>query len=179
MADFAEWEWTCACCGKRQRGVPEVGYAAPDVARWAEGSDEATVHLQSDDFCVIETADQTDYFIRCYMEVPVLGAPKPLGIGVWSSLSEQNFRRYYDSFDDDDQENLGGMFGFLSNQLPYYPDTTNLHLRVMPCDGRVRPLVFVDSHNADHPLYRDQQSGLDANRAAEVLPAFAPCEGSA
>lgn len=33
--DLSQWEWTCACCGKRKRGVPDYGFACtyyPSVA---------------------------------------------------------------------------------------------------------------------------------------------------
>ena len=64
-----------------------------------------------------------------------MGTGKSYGWGVRVSLSAENFARYEASFEAPDQSRLGGMFGWLSNRLPDYPDTLNLRTDVRPQDG--------------------------------------------
>ena len=73
----------------------------------------------SSDFCVITDTEGTDYFIRAVLEVPIHGAEKPFLWGVWVSLSQESFKRYWDTYDD---PQVGeGFFGWLCNKIPVYP----------------------------------------------------------
>jgi hypothetical protein len=178
--DLSQWEWTCACCGQRKRGVPDQAFDAPIHHHWAAGDDpDFQVLEKTDDDCVMEIAGDRAYFIRGVLEVPIHGTDQRLGFGVWSTLSEQNYHRYADSFFDDDQSKLGPMFGYLANRLPAYPDTLNLKLDVLPQDNRQRPLLRLWDEAAEHPLYRDQSFGVDTGRLTELLSRIMPCEGSA
>lgn len=178
--DLGQWEWTCPCCGQRKTGVPDYAFAAPIHAEWADqGDPDFRVLGSSDDFCAMVIAGDRHFFIRGVLYLPITGADQPLGIGAWSTLSEANYRRYAESFEDDGQSRLEAMFGYLANRLPFYPDTLNLRLDVLPQDGRRRPHLRVQSVHADHPLYADQANGLDAGRLAALLGAILPCEGRA
>ena len=176
--DLSHWDWTCACCGQRKRGVPDFGFAAPSHLRWAEDGDpEFTVLEKTDDHCVMEIAGQQSFFIRCVLVIPVEGVERGLGLGVWSTLSGENFHRYNESFLDHDQSRLGPMFGYLANRLPAYPDTLNLKADVHPQDNRQRPLLRLWDDAADHPLYLDQSQGIDAARLETLLSQIMPCDG--
>ena len=169
-----DFRFTCACCGKAVTGVPDLAYAAPiyfDQLPEAERPSRAEL---SSDFCVI---DATDYFIRVVCPLPIQGMDEMFMWGVWVTLSEANFRRYRDSFDDADQSELGGMFGWLSNRIPYYPDTLNLQTTVWPQDGDQRPHLWVNGTHADHPLYREQREGMSLARLGEIY-AKEVCAGS-
>jgi hypothetical protein len=87
---------------------------------------------------------------------------------VWVSLSDENFQKYNDSYGDDDQSKLGGMFGWLCNRIPVYPDTLHLQSTVMPRDGNQRPMVWINDAHADHPLYIDQREGITGERLGEI-----------
>src|SRR5262245_61459377 len=96
----------CPCCGKRFTGLPALGYEGP-----ALGSNDAgepwKLERSGDDFCI---ADGRHYFVRAVLRLPIIGVSQPMEWGVWGSLSEANFKRYWDSFDDYDQAKLGPMF---------------------------------------------------------------------
>lgn len=178
--DLSQWEWTCACCGQRKRGVPDIGFAAPVHAEWAEAGDaDFRILDRNDDFCVMEIAGARHFFIRGVLYLPVVGTQAAFGFGAWSTLSEANYRRYSETFEDDRQSRIGGMFGYLANRLPFYPDTLNLRLDVLPQDGRQRPKLYVQDIHADHALHADQSRGLDTERFGALLSAILPCEGRA
>ncbi len=76
------------------------------------------------------------------------------------SLSEDSFERYRANFEEPDQAKFGGMFAWLCNRLPPYPDTSQLQTSVILQDGRQRPLVWVNQVHSEHPLYIDQREGI-------------------
>ena len=162
MEPFA---FTCPCCGQEVVGIPELGYDAPlYYALLSEEERQQRAKLSSD-FCSI---DGEDFFIRAVCRVPVEGTDQDFGWGVWVSLSEENFRRYFDSYEDPDQSRLGGMFGWFSNELPGYPDTRNLQTTVVPQDGNLRPLVYINDVHADHPLFVEQREGISQAKLARI-----------
>ena len=178
--DLATWEWTCPCCGQRKRGIPDLAFDAPIQHLWAEQGDTSfEVIEKTNDLCRMHIDGAPFRFIRCVIEIPIRGTEARIGFGVWSTLSEANFARYRDSFDDEDQSKLGVMFGYLSNRLPAYPDTVNLKVSVSPRDGRLRPLVHLLDDHRDHPLYADQEHGYGAERLIEIIGQILPCDGKA
>ena len=78
--------------------------------------------------------------------------------GVWSTLSRENFARYMELFDNADRTELGPMFGWFSNRLPGYPDTTNLKCHVYPCEPDFRPMIELEP--TEHPLSIQQRQGV-------------------
>ena len=100
--------------------------------------------------------------------LPVVGSDQAFGFGVWVSLSADNFARYVETFEDDDQSKLGAMFGWLSNRLPSYPDTINLQTTVVPQDGGARPQVWINEAHAEHPLYQEQHQGISKKRLGKI-----------
>jgi len=178
--DLSEWEWTCACCGRRKRGVPDFGYDAPIHHAWAEqGNPEFKILGKDSDTCRMEIGGQPCFFVRCVLRIPVHGAETGLGFGVWSSLSEASFGRYSESYSEPGQSRIGPMFGYLANRLPAYPDTLNLMADVMPQDGNQRPHLRLRDEAAEHPLYTDQNEGLDGERLNGLLGRIMPCDGRA
>ncbi|WP_162917290.1 DUF2199 domain-containing protein [Dongia deserti] len=161
------FSFTCPTCGESHKGSPSVAFASP--YHWhAQQPDTSTGKSRlSDDFCMIE---ERDYFIRCILEVPIVGVEDPFLWGVWVSQSATNFRDYVESFPDTPERQT---FGYLSNRLPGYPDTINLHTQTRWQRGTKRPLVELKA--VEHPLYHDWSSGITWERAIELAaPAFHP-----
>jgi hypothetical protein len=162
MQPFA---FTCPCCGRQVVDLPELGYDAPvyyAAIPEAERPQRATL---TSDLCTI---DDEDFFIRAVCRVPIKERARDYGWGIWVSLSRENFKRYRDSYDAPDQSKIGPMFGWFSNALPDYPDTTKLQTTVVPQDGNQRPLVYINDANADHPLYVEQHEGISETRLAQI-----------
>ena len=128
--------FTCACCGKTVSGPPDLAFDAPlHYAQISEVGRAARARLDAD-FCVIDGADR---FIRAVCPVPIRGTEEFFAWGVWVSLGEDSFERYRASFDDPDPSKLGGMFGWLCNRPPPYPDTSQLQTSVVLQDPASAP----------------------------------------
>ena len=160
-----ELTFTCACCGREITGLPDLSFDAPLHYHGIPAEERAGRATLDADFCVI---DGEDRFIRAVCPVPIRDTNDYFGWGIWVSLSAESFQRYADSFSDHDQSKLGGLFGWLCNRIPVYPDTLNLQTSVMPQDDRQRPLVWINEANADHPLYLDQRQGITKERLGEI-----------
>ena len=171
-----EWEWTCACCGQVKRGIPDGAFDAPSICTAAEDDPEITIVGRNSDFCIVEVHGERTHHIRCLLPIPLIFAPgEVFGFGVWSAVSREDFRRYHDTFDDDDQSKLGELTGCLSNRLPVYPETEDLPLSIFPQDGGQRPIVRVREARDDHPLFADQRDGIGEARLQTILSEVVPC----
>lgn len=104
------------------------------------------------------------------LQIPVVDSDTEVfEFGVWSTLSAESFRRYFDTFDDTDQSKLGAMFGWFANRLDGYPDTLSLACDVLPQDNGQRPLIRF--HDTDHPLAVQQREGVTLRVATDYLHA--------
>ena len=162
--------WTCRTCGDEHDGLFDLACGKPDP--WPGSEDKVpntkalrSTHFLSEDFCILEGQH---YFVRCVLDLPLKGTEgRSFGFGVWSTLSEKNFKLYLETFDSGQQGDLGPWFGWLSNRLKAYPDTLNLKCQVHPMPGRRRP--WIEVMQADHALAVEQREGVTIDRLAEIL----------
>src|SRR5215475_7361391 len=85
----------CPACGSAHAGVFDLACDKPDFWQGQKehrpnsevlGSD----NILTEDFCIL---DAQHFFIRCVLLLPVIGAANQyFGYGVWSTLSEKNFK---------------------------------------------------------------------------------------
>ncbi|WAC73760.1 DUF2199 domain-containing protein [Roseateles sp. SL47] len=97
MAIFA---FTCTCCGRLHEGSPSVAYSSPWHYSQLTDDEKTSLAKIDSDLCRISSGDQTDYFVRCVLEIPIHGVDDPFIWGVWSSLSEKSFRRYVETYNE-------------------------------------------------------------------------------
>jgi hypothetical protein len=157
--------WVCQRCGEEHVGLP-LDWAYHKPSYW-EGP-RAEGDFLDDDLCVW-TDDDGDraYFIRGVLPIPVHDTGEVFNYGVWSSLSERSYERVLELWDDEAREAEPPYFGYLSNHLPGYPDSLNLHLAVMTGALRRRP-SFVLLPGPEHPLIDEQWQGIDRARVQEI-----------
>ena len=98
-----------------------------------------------------------------------LKLPDTFGWGVWSTLSKENFLRYRQHYDED-MADWPPMFGYLSNKLPDYPDTLNLHVSVRPQEKGARPHLTLN--HTDHLLYLEQQNGIALDKVLRLVEPY-------
>ncbi len=121
------------------------------------------------DACVLPLPEQTFYFLRGHLQIPVLdGDLQTFTWSVWVSLSEANMRALASRWDDLDRTALPTMFGWLSTVLtPYQPATTNLATNVMTRAPGLVPLIHLNPGD-EHPLAQEQRNGITMHRVAEL-----------
>lgn len=155
---------TCAHCNKPLTDPP-LCYAAE--APWrklgvAESELNSRVVL-SDDICVV---DDKYFFVRGQIVIPIVDHPSTFLWSVWCSLSEKSFRDVLERWDEPMRAEDPAYFGWLTSQLPGYPDTLHLQTTVRSRGVGVVPLVTV-FEPADHPIVQEQREGISMARVHE------------
>jgi hypothetical protein len=156
--------YVCSVCGETHDDLGAWALDKPDT--WLALSDEqrAQGHCGSD---LCETPDG-HFFVRGVLEVPLIGGPQPtFEFGVWGSVSGENFRRYVETFDHDDQSKLGPMFSYLSNELGGFPGSFALKASLHPQNNRKRPMMELEP--TDHPLAVAQREGIAFEKVLEII----------
>jgi hypothetical protein len=121
--------------------------------------------------------DDEFFFVRGRLEIPVIGDADPLSWGVWTSLSEKNFRHFEELLDEPKRSHHGPFFGWLSSHIRLYPDTLNLKTMVHLRDDGIRP--FVELEPTDHPLALEQRTGITLDRMKEIYESMIHPPGNA
>jgi hypothetical protein len=156
--------WTCSRCGAEHEGVP-LDWALASPTYWDGGRGKED--FLSEDLCIwTDDAGEENYFIRGVLYIPIEGSGEQLGYGVWSSLSRKSFERVYELWDDPARTEEPPYFGWLSNSLAGYPETLNLKLDVVTEELDKRPSFVL--HDGDHPLIREQRTGITWDRVVEI-----------
>ena len=114
--------------------------------------------------CVI---DDKWFFVRGYLEVPIIGTNGVFLWGLWAGVFERDFDEIHTTWD-----RLGGdgPFGHykcrIANSIEEYPDSLNLKARLEVQAVGLRPRLWVEE--AEHALAHDQQNGLTMKRAISL-----------
>lgn len=163
--------YRCSSCGEIHEGLPDLGFNVPDP--WFNvPEDERANRIKLDaDLCVI---DDQEFYIRGVVQIPILDCEQTLGIGVWVSQKEENFRTYIDNYDSSE---IGPFFGWLCCSLTYYEEETLL-LKTMAHfqGGGLRPTIELEP--TDHPFSVDQREGISLSKAWEIVHYYLDSEQS-
>ncbi len=175
-------KWTCSCCGKTYTGLPlDYGFLFPDYyLGWKSDLSPEDVKQRcfvNEDICVV---DETFFFVRGVIELPVLGfANDSFRWGVWVSVSEKSFKEIMDLWDADPVGH-GPYFGWLNTEISLYnPPTTALKTNVHLRKDKLRPSIELEP--TDHPLALEQHHGITIERIQEIAIALLhnnPASGS-
>jgi hypothetical protein len=139
----------------------DYGYDHPDY--WSSKLQSEPNCFLSPDLCVIE---KRDFFVRGLIEVPIITGEEPFRWGVWVSLSEKNFNKMVELWNDAKLLEQPSYFGWLSNSIDLYPETLNLKTQIRSRDIKLRP--FITLENNDHPLALEQRNGITLQRVREI-----------
>jgi hypothetical protein len=170
-ADGGIEAFLCRSCNEWHDGhVDSLGVDEPDFVYGMSEADRAANLTLTPDQCILKQGERTDYFIRGCIELEVTDGPGPFTFIVWSSLSEQNFNRAQELWEQPGREEEEPYFGWLCTRLPGYPDTMLLKTWVRTRPVGQRPLLEV-FEPAAHPLVRESQDGITTERVAEILQA--------
>ncbi len=162
--------YTCACCGKWFDELP-APYSYDSPFYWPGLSEEEKkASFLTPDVCEMRRSDGTFFFVRGVIEIPIVGESEPLLWGVWSSLSEANFRRFIDLYNDPKRVDEPPYFSWLSSRIKGYPDTLSLKANVTTPTLEERPKIKLEP--TDHPLALEQQRGIRVERVREIAALF-------
>jgi hypothetical protein len=154
----------CSKCDQFHKELPmEFGADAPSAYySIPEAEREARCEL-TEDLCMI---DDREFYIRGCLEIPVVDGPQPFVWGVWTSLSQQSFKKMFEIWETPGRESEPPFFGWLCTSLPLYPETQLLKANVHTRPVGQRP--FVELEPTDHPLAIEQRNGITMDRVRHI-----------
>jgi hypothetical protein len=155
----------CSSCGEWHDELPlDFGFGEPDYIAELDAEARQQFAKGVGDFRELLRDGHTHYFIRGVIEIPIIGTTDSFCYGVWSSLSEQSYEAAKNAYRTN--SDAGPFFGWLSNRVPYYPDTlrlkTNVHVR-----AQTRSAIELEP--TDHPLAIEQREGITMERVQQII----------
>lgn len=155
----------CTTCGEYHSELPMVlGPAAPAAWEQLPANERAARGELSSDQCVI---DDSQFFVRGRLEIPVAGSTESFTWLVWVGLSREYFTRAYEFWFKEGRESEPPYPANLQSALPYSPGTLNLAVRLHTRPVGQRPYVEVVTH--EHVLYRQQQHGVTLEQVQAIV----------
>jgi hypothetical protein len=156
--------FTCRTCGQYHDDLPlHYGADAPEAWYGIDPTQRSQRALLSSDQCII---DDQYFFMRGNIELPIIGSDQIFSWSVWVSLSEQNFDRAAQLWEQDGREDEPPYFGWLQTRISGYPDTINLKTHMYTRVVGERPRIVVEP--TDHPLAVEQQEGITWERIQTI-----------
>jgi hypothetical protein len=143
--------YKCSCCETVYEKLPLCfGNDRPDYY-WSvpEKERESRIEL-TDSLCVIDE----HYFHRGRLTIPITNHNEDLIFNVWTTISEENFRRRNELWRKAKRVKEPPYFGWLQTQVPGYENTLNIKTRAVEQKVDYIPAIEVIEEN--HPLTIDQ-----------------------
>jgi hypothetical protein len=163
---YKKSKFRCAVCGEIHHDWPALVYISPSHYHDLTPEEKKTIANLDSDFCEINYDNQTDRFIRVVLIQKVVNGCTDLDYGLWVSLSEKSYNDYKANFNNENHESK--YFGWLSNYLPEYNDTTLIPTTVFVKPGNERPEIIPDI-NFDHEFVRDYYNGITLEEAEKRI----------
>jgi hypothetical protein len=158
----------CPKCGKEHDlWESEVGFELPDEVFALPHPARQERATSTTDLCVL---DETRFFIRVVLLIPVRGEGRDFGWGVWAEVSPADYARYKQLWDSTEQRQEPAFLGHLANALPGCGAALGLRLRVHLESPAERPSVTIAEDQ--HPLAQDQRDGVHPERVLEWLSEY-------
>jgi hypothetical protein len=155
--------FSCSSCGQYHPELPRCwGSPAPALYYSIPEADRESRALLSSDQCII---DDKHFFVLGRVVIPVEDGGEFEWLA-WVSLSEANFERASELWNEPGRESEPPYFGWLQSALPYAPPTVNLKAALHTQPVGSRPLIIL--HEPGHPLAREQHNGMSVSRVREI-----------
>ena len=173
--DLANLRWKCGTCEEWHYGpCLDFSYRAP--VYWGRENEAANrtalpsnlnklpANLLNEDVCIL---DGEYYFVRGNIHLPIIGTTETFRLGVWGSLSLENFKKFLATIDDEKRAELPPMFSWLSSSVEEYPDTVNIKMLAHIQEPPHRPIFELEP--TDHPLCQEFHHGITPERVKELM----------
>lgn len=157
--------YQCACCGEEYAELPLCfGSDFPDYCYSVpENEIEKRIEL-TESLCVV---DQTHFFHRGTLTIPIHGHDQGLVFNAWASINEENFWKRNDNWTNPLRVSEAPYFGWLNTRILGYEETINIKVNAVENEVGVIPHIVVLEEG--HPLTADQAQGISMDRALELV----------
>lgn len=158
--------YRCPSCTEIHQGFPALAYGLPDEIFLLSPAEKEKRAIISSDLCIL---DDTRYFVRCVLAVPVNGYEEDFEYGPWVEISAKDFSRYSVWFNLGISPGWHAVEGRIANAFPATPQSTQglSCMMMLPDHDDQRPLVEVTDKS--HALYQEQIDGIAITRATELI----------
>jgi hypothetical protein len=144
----------------------DIGFMRPDEFLRVPKEEREQRCKSTDDVCTI---DDSDFYLRGILPVPVMDGQE-FAWGVWARVSEEDFKRYLELWDDELQGREPPFAGEIANSIPGYDETIGVSVSIQLIGASSRPTFTVN--DKQHRLFGDQQKGVSYDRVLEFLDRF-------
>ena len=157
--------YQCSCCGQVYDELPlTFGNNFPDYYFSVPPDDrEKRIEIQESLFVV----DGAHFFHRGRLTIPINDYDQDLIFNVWTSISEENFRKRNELWENPGRVNEEPYFGWLQTTIPTYGDTLNL--KTIAIENAVGLIPTIKIIEDEHPLTIDQEKGITFDKALRIV----------
>jgi hypothetical protein len=158
------YSFTCSCCGQVYDEMPLCfGTEYPDYYFSIPPDERATRVELKESLCVVDN----HYFHRGRITIPIIDFEDDLVFNVWTSISEENFIKRNEQWNDPERVNQEPYFGWLQTVVPSYENTINI--KTISHENEVGIIPTVEIIEENHQLFDDQQNGITFKIASEKV----------
>ena len=156
--------YQCSCCGREYDELPLVfGNEFPDYY-YSVPPDEREERVEKQEsHCVV---DGEHFFHRGRLTIPINDNDQDLILNVWTSISEDNFRKRNQLWARADRVKEGPYFGWLQTTIPTYGDTINI--KTIAIENEIGLIPTIEVTEVGHPLKAAQDKGISFQKALEI-----------
>jgi len=166
--DAGSQGFQCAQCREWHDSLlSDVGFELPDVVWQLEFLDRYRRARFNSDLC---TLDESRYFIRAMLSVPLQYADDHFGWGLWVEVDKAHHDLYVERYHQGGDA-IPAFSGTIANDIETYPGLIGEVVSIKPFDAHRPTLRFPEG--AVHPLAREQREGLSLARHHEIAELYA------
>lgn len=153
--------YKCPHCGKIYNEIPLCfGSDYPHYYHSIPHEERKDRVKMDQSWCVV---DDTHFFHRCRLIIPIIDYKEDLEFNVWTSISEDNFSIRMDLWNNPDRVHQQPYFGWLQTRIDFYRETINIKsIAVEQPVGIIPVLKMIEE---GHALTIDQENGISYEKA--------------
>lgn len=157
--------YQCTCCGQTYDELPlTFGSNFPDYYFSIPPEERDARIVKQESLCVV---DGKHFFHRGKLTIPIINRDQDLIFNVWTSISEDNFIKRNDLWDNAERVNEKPYFGWLQTIIPTYGNTLNL--KTIAIENAVGFIPTIQIIEDEHPLTIDQAKGITFDKAMQIV----------
>lgn len=111
--------------------------------------------------------NEKNVFHRGTPTIPIIDHNENLIFNVWTTISEENFRKRMDLWEDANRTRQDPYFGWLQTTVPTYGDTLNI--KTITTEQKIGLIPKIKSIEVGHRLTIDQENGINYKNAVEIV----------
>lgn len=156
--------YQCSCCGQEYNEPPlTFGTVVPDFYHSVPVAERESRIEIKESLCVV---DDQHFFHRGRLTIPINDSDLDLIFNVWTSISEDNFIKRNQLWNNPDRVKEKPYFGWLQTIVPGYGDTLNIKTIAIENDAGLIPTIKVIEEG--HLLKDDQENGISLSKALQI-----------